>query len=50
LRETEADELDWTYQELKGKGVAIGPPQRADWGGQELVFNDPDVNILMILT
>lgn len=45
-----ADGLEKTYEEIKSKGIAIDPPRRADWGGQELVFKDPDGNIVMILT
>jgi len=45
-----ADDLEKTYQELKGKGIAIDPPRRTDWGGQELLLDDPDGNTVMILT
>ncbi len=38
-----------TYKELKSKGFAIDPPRTADWGGQELSFQDPDGNIILIL-
>lgn len=30
----------------KSKGINIDLPRTADWGGQELVFNDPDGNEL----
>lgn len=43
------DDLQRTYEEIKRKGINIDPPRRADWGGQELVINDPDGNIIMIL-
>ncbi len=45
-----ADDLQQTYEEIKSKGIKIDPPRIADWGGQEMVFNDPDGNIVMLLT
>ena len=45
----DADDLQKTYEEIKAKGIDIEPPRTADWGGQELVFNDPDGNIVMVL-
>ena len=45
----DADDLRKTYEEFKSKGIEIEPPRTADWGGQELVFNDPDANIVMLL-
>lgn len=44
-----ADDLQKTYEEIKNKGINIDPPRTADWGGQELVLNDPDGNIIMLL-
>jgi len=44
-----AEDLQKTYEEIKSRGVSIDPPRRADWGGQELVLNDPDGNVVMIL-
>ncbi len=43
------DDLQATYEKIIGKGIDINPPRAADWGGQELVFNDPDGNIIMVL-
>lgn len=43
------DDLNKTYEDIKGKGIEIAPPRKADWGGQELVFNDPDGNIIILL-
>ena len=45
-----ADDLKKTYEEIKSKGINIDPPRRADWGGQKLELNDPDGNIVTILT
>ncbi|HOB92015.1 MAG: VOC family protein [Bacillota bacterium] len=44
-----AEDLQKTYEEIKSKGISIDLPRRADWGGQELVLNDPDGNVVMIL-
>lgn len=44
-----ADDLQKTYEEILSKGFKIEPPRTADWGGQELVFCDPDGNKVMIL-
>lgn len=43
------DDVQKTYEEIKMKGIKIDPPRTADWGGQELVFHDPDGNIVMLL-
>lgn len=45
----ETDDVQKTYAEIKSKGIVIDPPRTADWGGQELVFNDPDGNVVMLL-
>ena len=45
----ETDNVQKTYAEIKSKGIDIAPPRTADWGGQELVFNDPDGNVVMLL-
>ena len=45
----ETDDVQKTYEEIRAKGIEIDPPQTADWGGQELVFKDPDGNIVMLL-
>jgi catechol 2,3-dioxygenase-like lactoylglutathione lyase family enzyme len=43
------DDLDRTYEELKAKGLPIQPPTTADWGGKELLFEDPDGNKVLLL-
>ena len=45
----ETDNVQKTYEELTAKGLQLPSPRTADWGGQELVFNDPDGNIVMLL-
>lgn len=45
----DADDLQKTYEEILSKGIRIDPPRTTDWGGQELVFCDPDGNKVMIL-
>ena len=45
----ETDDLSKTYEDIKSNGINIDPPRKADWGGEELVFNDPDGNIVMFL-
>lgn len=44
-----SDDLQKTYEEILSKGIKIDPPRTTDWGGQELVFCDPDGNRVMIL-
>jgi catechol 2,3-dioxygenase-like lactoylglutathione lyase family enzyme len=43
------DDLDKTYEELRARGLAIGPPSTTDWGGKELIFQDPDGNKVLLL-
>ena len=43
------DSLDKTYEELRAKGLELEPPFKADWGGRELVFSDPEGNKIMLL-
>ena len=45
----DTDDLHKTYEEIKSKGISIDSPRKADWGGEELVFSDPDGNIVMFL-
>lgn len=45
----DSDDVQETYEEIRSKGFDIAPPRTADWGGQELVLNDPDGNVIMIL-
>ena len=43
------DDIQKTYEEIASKGIRIDPPRTADWGGQELVFQDMDGNVVMLL-
>ena len=45
----QTDDVQKTYEEITAKGIQVPPPRRADWGGQELIFNDPDGNVVMLL-
>lgn len=45
-----ADGLQKTYDEIKAKGITIPPIKSTDWGGQELTFEDPDENKIILLT
>lgn len=45
----DSNDVEKTYEEIKNKGFEINPPKTADWGGKELILNDPDGNIVMIL-
>lgn len=45
----DSDDVEKTYEEIKNRGFEFNPPRTADWGGNELVLNDPDGNIVMIL-
>jgi predicted enzyme related to lactoylglutathione lyase len=44
-----SDGLDEVYKDLLAKGVGLTPPVMASWGGRELIFNDPEVNVIMVL-
>ena len=44
-----SDGLDDVYKALIEKGVAVEPPVMADWGGRELILNDPEGNVIMVL-
>jgi predicted enzyme related to lactoylglutathione lyase len=44
------EDLQKTRDEIIANGIDIPPIQTADWGGQQLVFKDPDGNIITILT
>lgn len=43
------DSLQNTYAELAARGVALDPPHRTDWGGEELGIEDPDGNRVIFL-
>ncbi|MDR0914624.1 MAG: VOC family protein [Oscillospiraceae bacterium] len=42
--------LQQTRNSIIANGIELPPIQTADWGGQQLVFNDPDGNIITVLT
>ena len=44
------DDLQRTYEEITAKGIVIPPIKPTDWGGQELSFEDPDGNKVILLT
>ena len=44
-----SDGLDKTYEDLLSKGVNVNPPVMAEWGGRELIFRDPEDNVIMVL-
>lgn len=43
------DDLQKTYHEIINSGIEISPPKSTDWGGQELAFDDPDGNKIILL-
>lgn len=43
------DDIQATYEAIISRGIKIDPPKTADWGGKELVFHDPDGNIVTVL-
>ena len=43
------DDLQKTYNEIINSGIEISPPKSTDWGGQELAFDDPDGNKIILL-
>lgn len=44
------DDLQKTYDDITAKGITIPPIKSTDWGGQELSFEDPDGNKVILLT
>lgn len=44
------DDLQKTYDEITAKGITIPPIKPTDWGGQEMTFEDPDGNKIILLT
>jgi catechol 2,3-dioxygenase-like lactoylglutathione lyase family enzyme len=46
----QVSDIDGTYEQLRGKGVAFeSPPERQAWGGTLAHFRDPAGNILTLL-
>ena len=43
------DSLRLTYRDLTKKGINIEPIKKTDWGGEQLLLEDPDGNIIMFL-
>jgi catechol 2,3-dioxygenase-like lactoylglutathione lyase family enzyme len=44
-----ADDVEKTYLELRDKGVEfVEPAKRADWGGMQAIFKDPDGNTFVL--
>ncbi len=43
------DDIEKTYTELRGKGILLELPRTADWGGKELLFEDPEGNKISLL-
>ena len=43
------DSLRLTYQDLIRKGINVEPIKKTDWGGEQLILEDPDGNIIMFL-
>jgi lactoylglutathione lyase len=43
------DDVEKTYHELKARGVEfVRPAERADWGGMQAIFKDPDGNTFVL--
>lgn len=43
------EDLHKKYEEILENGIKIDPPHTTDWGGQELAFDDPDGNKVIML-
>jgi len=44
------DDIDATYEELRGRGVEfLAKPERMPWGGVLAHFRDPDGNVLTLI-
>jgi len=43
------EDIDGTYEELKGKGYAVTAPELMFYGGKEMNLTDPDGNKILFL-
>jgi lactoylglutathione lyase len=44
-----SDDVEKAYRELSAKGVEfVQPATRADWGGMQAIFKDPDGNTFVL--
>ncbi|HEU5138412.1 MAG TPA: VOC family protein [Bacillales bacterium] len=44
-----SDDVEKDYRELRDRGVEfVEPAQKADWGGMQAIFRDPDGNTFVL--
>lgn len=45
-----ANDIESTYEELKGKGVNLTKPEKQDWGGTMSILKDQDGNLFGLIS
>lgn len=45
-----ANDIESTYEELKGKGVNLTKPEKQDWGGIMSILKDQDGNLFGLIS
>jgi uncharacterized glyoxalase superfamily protein PhnB len=45
-----SNDIESTYNELKGKGIDITKPEKQDWGGTMSILKDQDGNLFGIIS
>lgn len=45
-----ANDIESTYEELKGKGVKLTKPEKQDWGGTMSILKDQDGNLFGLIS
>lgn len=45
-----ANDIESTYEELKGKGVKLTKPEKQDWGGIMSILKDQDGNLFGLIS
>jgi lactoylglutathione lyase len=45
-----ANDIESTYEELKGKGVNLIKPEKQDWGGTMSILRDQDGNLFGLIS
>jgi lactoylglutathione lyase len=45
-----ANDIESTYEELKGKGVNLIKPEKQDWGGTMSILKDQDGNLFGLIS
>ena len=45
-----ANDIESTYEELKGKGINLTKPEKQDWGGTMSILKDQDGNLFGLIS